>query len=84
MRASDLHTLSERQDPRGNRTETAPDAPLPENVWMARYKQRFIERAGLDAETVERMIASFPPFAELSDGCEDDPEYAADMEMSYW
>ena len=51
--------------------------------WLQRYKQRFIDRAGLTADQAE-ACARAESFEVLSDGFEDDPEGAADSEMSYW
>lgn len=52
--------------------------PLTEKEWIRRYRQRFIDRSGCgdpaDAET----------FEVVSEGFENDPEGAADEEMSYW
>ncbi len=51
--------------------------------WLARYKQRFVEIAGL-TEDQAQDFADGVLFEEVSDGFEDDPEGAADEEMSYW
>lgn len=51
--------------------------------WFARYKQRFIEQADLTPAQAE-ACAEAESFETLSDGFEDDPEGAADSEMSYW
>lgn len=51
--------------------------------WFRRYKQRFIERAGLTEEQAQ-ACADAETFSVLSEGFEDDPEGAADEEMSYW
>lgn len=56
---------------------------MDERTWLDRYKQRFIERAGL-SETQAMACANAECFAVLSEGFEDDPEEAADEEMSYW
>lgn len=53
---------------------------IPEEAWMRRLRARFIERAGEGADAVADAVT----FAEWSDGFEDDPEGAADEEMSYW
>lgn len=45
--------------------------------------QRFIEQAGLTHEQAAQCAAA-ESFETLSDGFEDDPEGAADSEMSYW
>lgn len=52
-------------------------------AWLDRYKARFMAVAGL-TETQAEACADAEPFEVLSDGFEDDPEGAADMEMSYW
>lgn len=51
--------------------------------WLRRYKQRFIERADL-TEAQAAACAEAEPFDEISEMFEDDPEGAADEEMSYW
>ena len=51
--------------------------------WLARYKQRFVERAGLTPEQALALTEA-NPFEILSEYFEDDPEGAADEEMSYW
>lgn len=56
---------------------------MTENEWMTRYKQRFIEIAGV-SETQAEALGEAESFAVLSDMFEDDPEGAADSEMSYW
>jgi hypothetical protein len=54
-----------------------------ENEWLRRYKQAFKDTANLtDAEAAE--CAGAVSFEEASRGFEDDPEGAAQMEMSYW
>lgn len=53
---------------------------LTEEEWMRRLRARFIERAGEGADVVADAVT----FAEWSDGFEDDPEGAADEEMSNW
>ncbi len=58
-------------------------AELSEAAWLARYRQRFIAVAALD-ETAARACSEADTFAVLSEGFEDDPEGAADEEMSYW
>lgn len=58
---------------------------MDEAEWMRRYKQRFITVAEMAPDVVDRMVnADGRPFAELAEGFEDDPEGAADEEMSYW
>lgn len=56
---------------------------MSEQEWLARYTQRFIDRADL-TETQALLCAEAEPYERLSDGFEDDPEGAADEEMSYW
>ena len=51
--------------------------------WLQRYKQRYIEVAGLTDVQAE-AAAQAESFEVLSDGYEDEPEEAADLEMSYW
>jgi hypothetical protein len=51
--------------------------------WLQRYQQRFMKEAGVNAEQA-RQCSEAEPFEVLSDGFEDDPEGAADSEMSYW
>ncbi len=58
-------------------------ATLEHDEWFERYKQRFIERADL-TETQAQACAEAESFAVLSEGFENDPEGAADEEMSYW
>jgi hypothetical protein len=53
------------------------------DAWFERYKARFIECAELTAEQAE-AFATAETFELLSEGFEDDPEGAADEEMSYW
>jgi hypothetical protein len=50
--------------------------------WLARYKQRFIE-VGISEEGAQMQVES-ATFEEHSVFFEDDPEGAADEEMSYW
>jgi hypothetical protein len=56
---------------------------MSEQEWLARYKRRFIERAGL-TEAQAQACAEEESFAVLSEFFEDDPEGAADEEMSCW
>lgn len=51
--------------------------------WLARYKQRFIEQAGL-TDRQAQACAEAETFEVLSEMFADDPEDAADEEMSYW
>lgn len=60
-----------------------PEETLTAETWLCRYRQRFIDAAGLTAAEAQRC-AEAEPFAVLSDMFEDDPEGAADSEMSYW
>lgn len=56
---------------------------LTKNEWLTRYKARFMERAGLD-EAGAQCQAEAVSYEELVDGFEEDPEGAADEEMSNW
>lgn len=56
---------------------------MTQDEWFTRYKQRFVAVAALD-ETAAEACAEAESFAVLSEGFEDDPEGAADSEMSYW
>lgn len=56
---------------------------MTEREWLDRYKRRFIERAEL-TEGQASACAAAETFAVLSEGFDDDPEGAADEEMSYW
>lgn len=56
---------------------------LNEQVWLERYAARFMVIAHLTAEQAA-ACARAETFETLSEGFEDDPEGAADMEMSYW
>lgn len=60
------------------------DSPSKEK-WLARYKQRFID-AGLTAEEAQECANCVELTDDLSDSpsVADDPEAAADDEMSYW
>lgn len=51
--------------------------------WLQRYRQHFIDCAKLTVEQAHKC-AEAESFEVLSEGFEDDPEGAADMEMSYW
>jgi len=51
--------------------------------WLRRYERRFIEIANLTLDQAQ-LCATAETFETLSEGFEDDPEGAADMEMSYW
>ena len=65
-----------------DRSDASPTLDLHER-WLARYRQRFIDRAGLTPEQAE-ACARAEPFTVLAEGFEDDPEGAVDEEMSYW
>ena len=56
---------------------------MTKEAWLERYEKRFVDRAGL---TVHQAAAcgDAEAFEVLSEGFEDDPEGAADSEMSYW
>ena len=56
---------------------------LDKQEWLRRYQQRFVDVAKLDADAA-RQCAECETFERLSEGFEDDPEGAADEEMSYW
>jgi hypothetical protein len=51
--------------------------------WLDRYKRRFIERAGL-TEAQAQACANAESFEVLSEFFTEEPEDAADEEMSYW
>lgn len=58
---------------------------MDEAEWMRRYRARFITATGLTEEQLDSQLkADGRPFSELSEMFEDDPEGAADEEMSYW
>jgi len=58
---------------------------MTEQEWLDRYKRRFMERAALsDGEAQHLVDEAVADFAEASEMFEDDPEGAADEEMSYW
>lgn len=61
----------------------APSGQIPREEWLRRYQQRFVDVAGLSAEQAADVAAT-ETFERLSEDYEDDPEGAADMEMSYW
>lgn len=56
---------------------------LTQDDWIERYRQRIIDIAKV-SETVADDCCQATCFSELAEGYEDDPEGAADMEMSYW
>ena len=51
--------------------------------WLNRYKRRFMDIAEL-TETQAQACAEAESFEVLAEFFEDDPEGAADEEMSYW
>lgn len=53
---------------------------ISEEEWMRRLRARFVKIAGEGADDVADAVA----YEEWRDGWEDDPEGAADEEMSYW
>jgi hypothetical protein len=55
---------------------------IAEIEWLRRYRQRFLD-VGLTPEAAD-ACARAEPFDVLSEMFEDDPEGAADEEMSYW
>lgn len=54
--------------------------PLTEDEWMRRLRARLLERGGDGAD----QVADCCSYAEWREGFENDPEGAADEEMSYW
>ncbi len=56
---------------------------MTQQEWLDRYKRRFIEVAEL-TERQAQACANAEDFATLSLYFEDEPEEAADEEMSYW
>lgn len=56
---------------------------MTEQEWLTRYKQRLIDQSHID-EAFAEDCAHAEPFAVLSDMFEDDPEGAADEELSCW
>ena len=57
--------------------------PLPRDVWLDRYTKRIMKMARVP-ESFARQCAEAESFEVLSDGYADDPEGAADLELSYW
>jgi len=51
--------------------------------WSARYKARLIAGSRVDEDTAQDCLDACP-LDELKDSFEDDPEGAANEEMSYW
>jgi len=56
---------------------------MTQEEWMRRYRQTFMDVAGL-SESEAKEMAEAIGFKEASSEFEDDPEGAAQMEMSYW
>jgi hypothetical protein len=56
---------------------------MTQEEWLERYQRRFIEVAGVTASQAT-ALANTEDFSALSEFYEDDPEGAADDEMSYW
>ena len=56
---------------------------MTQSEWLDRYKRRIMERAGVPEKFADDC-AHAEPFEVLSDMFEDDPEGAADEELSYW
>jgi len=56
---------------------------MTESEWLDHYKRRLMDQAGL-SESQAEDCAKADTFAVLSEGFEDEPEEAADSEMSYW
>jgi hypothetical protein len=50
--------------------------------WLERYQQRLVDHYEFSLKTAI-SLSEAAPFEDMSDGYEDDPEGAADMEMSY-
>lgn len=57
--------------------------PLTQDEWFARYKQRFVDIAGITQVQAQECVNA-ESFTVLSEDFEDDPEGAADEEMSCW
>lgn len=51
--------------------------------WFERFKRRLMQQADMPDDLAQKHVDALA-FADASDGFEDDPEGAADMEMSYW
>ncbi len=51
--------------------------------WLSRYKLRILARTKLKPDFVNRWFDG-KPIDTLREGFEDEPEDAADEEMSYW
>ena len=61
-----------------------PTMPIPREEWLRRYRQRLIGVAGLSEQHAQQCVDAGEGFEAMSDGYEDDPAGAADMEMLYW
>lgn len=57
---------------------------MDQDEFIGRYVARLRERVPSLTEEMAQATADAIPFAEMSDGFEDDPEGAADEELSYW
>lgn len=62
---------------------TLTEETLSQEEWLRRYKARIIDEADVTPECAQEC-ADAATFAELAEGWENDPEGAADEEMSYW
>lgn len=69
----------------GSGGRPAPGDPpaITEREWLERYGQQFIRVLGISKKLADECVMA-EDFGVLSEGYEDDPEGAADMEMSYW
>lgn len=56
---------------------------MTQEEWVERYQRRFVEVAGVTASQAV-ALADTEDFSTLSEFYEDDPEGAADEEMSCW
>lgn len=65
-----------------NHGVTGEDTGMPKDEWLSRYRARVFERTNDTVTTDAAMNAM--NFDEESDGFEDDPEGAAEEEMSLW
>lgn len=63
--------------------EPLTEETMSQEEWLYRYKARIIDEADVTEECAQECAAA-APFAELSKGWENDPEGAADEELSYW
>ena len=55
---------------------------MTQDEWLRRYQQRFTERTGDDQ--IGQAMAAAETFEKLVEYFEEDPEGAADEEMSCW